>query len=79
MLFRSEVTFSKFFADICNTTPATSEHIKKALLDLSNSKILTVMGPGDRSRRTAGGIDNDDKIIIKPQRKFNFPFWPTKK
>lgn len=69
-----EVTFSAFFSNICNTTPAHSDQIKDALISLENSNILSVYGKGNRPRRKASGIENDDIIVLKSQHKFDFPF-----
>lgn len=77
---QDQVVFSKFFGDICNTTPATSDQIKAALIDLSNSNVLEVMSDGlnPRPRRTASGIDGSDRIVLRRESSFNFP-WPTRK
>lgn len=69
-----EIKFSEFFSKICNTTPAHSEQIKEALIDLTNSNVLSVYGHGNRPRRTASGIAGEDIIVLKPQNKFDFPF-----
>lgn len=69
---RDGVLFGDFFAQRCNTTPATREMIEKAALELVRENEIEVVGENDSKRNVRTAIQNSHVIRLPKQKRFSF-------
>ncbi|MGE7137434.1 three-Cys-motif partner protein TcmP [Luteibacter sp. NPDC031894] len=65
--------FGTLFADLCNTSPASSDQFRQALARLVDHKALMVRSPEGQQRRTARTIAKNDLLLVPPQASLFLP------
>lgn len=67
------VVFGDLFAELCNTSPASSDQFRQALAQLVGHKAMIVQSPDGQQRRTARTIGKADLLLLPPQRSLFLP------
>ncbi len=64
------VTFDSFFAEVTNSTPATSQQLRVALNALAREGEVEIYSPIGTRRRANVAIDNNDQLCLSRQKSF---------